>query len=90
MKEQKNLGVLQSQIEELQSRAIEVPVMQELGKPRETHVLLRGDFKQKGERVFPDVPKVFSKPELKRPMNRLDFAKWLVDKKNPLTSQGRR
>ena len=87
LKEQKNLGVLQSRIEELQSRAIEVPVMQELGKPRETHVLLRGDFKQKGERVFPDVPKVFSKPELNRPMNRLDFAKWLVDKKNPLTSR---
>ena len=52
LKEQKNLGVLQSQIEELQSRAIEVPVMQELGKPRETHVLLRGDFKQKGKEYF--------------------------------------
>ena len=61
--------------------------MQELEKPRETHVLLRGDFKQKGERVFPGVPKVLPSLDLKRSMNRLDFAKWLVDKNNPLTAR---
>ena len=87
LREQKNFKELQSQISKIQSRALEVPVMQELEKPRETHVLLRGDFKQKGERVFPGVPKVLPNPDLKRSMNRLDFAKWLVDKNNPLTAR---
>ena len=38
--------------------SIEVPVMDELPEPRETHVLVRGDFKNKGERVFADVPEI--------------------------------
>ena len=38
--------------------SIEVPVMDELPEPRETHVLVRGDFKNKGERVFAGVPKI--------------------------------
>ncbi|MAB60948.1 MAG: hypothetical protein CMO46_10500 [Verrucomicrobiales bacterium] len=81
------LKELQSQIANLESSSLEVPVMQELEEPRETHVLLRGDFKQKGERVFPNVPDVFLKDKSKGGMNRLDFANWLVDKKNPLTAR---
>ena len=58
---------------------IEVPVMDELPQPRETHLLVRGDFKNKGERVTAGTPKIL--PPLKakgsEPPNRLDFARWL-------------
>ena len=42
---------------------IEVPVMDELPQPRETHLLVRGDFKNKGERVTAGTPKIL--PPLK-------------------------
>ena len=57
--------------------SIEVPVMDELPEQRETHVLVRGDFKNKGERVFADVPEIM--PALSTTNgaspNRLDFAR---------------
>lgn len=85
--EHEELKALKSQITNLQSRSLEVPVMQELESPRETHVLLRGDFKQKGERVAPKLPDIFSNDKSNGSMDRLDFANWLVDKKNPLTAR---
>ena len=69
--------------------SIEVPVMDELPEPRETHVLVRGDFKNKGERVFADVPEIM--PALSTTNgaspNRLDFARWLFSGKQPLTAR---
>ena len=69
--------------------AIEVPVMDELPKPRETHLLVRGDFKNKGERVTAGTPKIL--PPLKakgsEPPNRLDFARWLFSANQPLTAR---
>ena len=69
--------------------SIEVPVMDELPEPRETHVLVRGDFKNKGERVFAGVPKIM--PALSTANgaspNRLDFARWLFSGKQPLTAR---
>jgi mono/diheme cytochrome c family protein len=57
-------------------------------KPRPTHVLMRGDFKQPGPEVVPGTPAVL--PPLKcrdsRP-DRLDLATWLVDPANPLTAR---
>ncbi|MFP6900059.1 MAG: DUF1553 domain-containing protein, partial [Opitutales bacterium] len=68
---------------------IEIPVMQELPQPRTTHVLLRGNFKAKGEEVKPGVPGIL--PPLahsnKRPINRLVFAEWLFSKDQPLTAR---
>ncbi len=62
-------------------------VMQEMDKPRDTFVLIRGDFQQKGEKVSPNVPK--SLPPLPDGMkaDRLALAKWLVAPNHPLTSR---
>ena len=38
--------------------AMEVPVMDELPSPRETHLLVRGDFKNKGEQVVAGMLKI--------------------------------
>ncbi|MBI3862165.1 MAG: PSD1 domain-containing protein [Planctomycetia bacterium] len=61
-------------------------IMQERGQPRESHIHIRGDFLRKGARVEPGVPAVLPglPADLKSP-SRLDFARWLVDPRNPLT-----
>src|SRR5262249_52544432 len=90
-------------------------VLQELPKPRETFVMLGGDFTRKGEKVGPGVPAVLPpRPPPPAPrgrgvggggrgprplppppsprggeggqrqLNRLDLARWLVDRRNPL------
>ncbi|PYT25849.1 MAG: hypothetical protein DMG57_23760 [Acidobacteria bacterium] len=61
-------------------------IMRELPNPRETYVQLGGDFTRKGVPVKPAIPAVL--PQLPADANtRLDFAKWLVDPENPLTSR---
>ncbi|MCI0457530.1 MAG: PSD1 and planctomycete cytochrome C domain-containing protein [Gemmataceae bacterium] len=64
-------------------------VLQELPKPRVTHVHLGGDFTRKGAQVGPGVPAVLhglgdAKPQA---ANRLDLARWLVDRRNPLVAR---
>jgi hypothetical protein len=61
-------------------------VMRELPQPRETYVQLGGDFTRRGVTVKPAVPAVL--PQLPAQANtRLDFARWLVDERNPLTAR---
>ena len=60
------------------------------GPPRETFVHLGGDFTRKGERVEPGVPAVLPALEGASPGNRadrMDLARWLVDRRNPLTAR---
>ena len=59
-------------------------VMRELPEPRATHILLQGEFLNKGKQVFPDTPSVLPSLEAENP-NRLDLARWLVERDNPLT-----
>ncbi len=63
------------------------PVMEELAKPRETHMLVRGNFLSKGDRVEPGVPAILPPLPAGQPANRLGLARWLVDEKNPLTAR---
>ncbi len=62
-------------------------VFEELAKPRETHMLIRGSFLTKGERVSPGVPAVLNPLPPDSASNRLAFARWLVDTNNPLTAR---
>ncbi len=61
-------------------------VLRERAKPRETHIHVRGDFLHPGALVQPGVPAVLPPivPRGDQP-DRLDFARWLVDPRNPLT-----
>jgi hypothetical protein len=62
-------------------------VMQELEKPRETHLLVRGSFLSPGDKVLPGTPAVLHPlPPDQRP-NRFGLARWLVDTNNPLTAR---
>jgi hypothetical protein len=65
-------------------------VSERVGAPRPTHIHVGGDFTRKGERVEPGVPAVLpalddSSPTT--PPDRLDLARWLVDRRNPLTAR---
>jgi hypothetical protein len=64
-------------------------VLEERDTPRDTHVLIRGDFLKQGAKVVPGVPAVLAPLEKKAGTvpNRLDLARWLVCDKNPLTAR---
>ena len=63
-------------------------IMRELPKPRQSYIHLGGDFTRKGAPVDPGTPAVLPPMEgvSGRP-TRLDFAKWLMDKRQPLTAR---
>jgi hypothetical protein len=54
---------------------------------RKQHIFERGNWLVKGKEVKPDVPKYLSEMPKDYPRNRLGFAKWLVDGRNPLTAR---
>ena len=58
-------------------------VMEELAEPRQTHVLVRGEYDKPGDPVSAGVPRIFPGEAT----NRLEFARWLVSAKNPLTAR---
>lgn len=66
-----------------------VMVMEELpGKPRQTHVLLRGQYNTPGEAVEPGVPEhLLGAWPAGAPKNRLGLAQWLTKADHPLTSR---
>ncbi len=74
----------------LRSRAESTPILWE-GKDnlaRKTHVFERGNWLVPGKEVKPAVPAAFGKiPKGKQPANRLELARWLVSRDNPLTAR---
>ena len=82
-------------------KPVKVMVLQERKTPRETNVLLRGEWDKKGPVVKREVPAVL--PALQRnevattdastddptaaAPTRLELARWLVDRENPLTAR---
>ena len=64
-----------------------VMVMEQAQKPRESFVLLRGEYDKHGEKVQPDVPASLPPLAADAPRNRLGLAKWLVNPKNPLVAR---
>jgi mono/diheme cytochrome c family protein len=64
-----------------------VMVMEEMPTPRETHVLIRGQYDKPGEPANPDVPAELPRLPAEAPRNRLGLARWIVAAENPLTSR---
>lgn len=62
-------------------------VMQEMDKPRDTTLLIRGDFLHRGDRVEASVPAVLNDFPADAPRNRLGLARWIVDAQNPLAAR---
>jgi hypothetical protein len=66
-----------------------VPVMVELppNQRRETHLLIKSNFLDPGEKVEAAVPAAFPPLPKGAPANRLGVAEWLVSPDNPLTAR---
>lgn len=62
-------------------------VMEELEKPRDTFILIRGGYDKLGERVTATTPTVLPPMTKDFPQNRLGLARWLVSSDNPLTAR---
>lgn len=70
--------------------AIGTFVYNDIDKPRESFIMVRGQYDKKGDPVEPAVPAVLPaipKASPDRRLNRLDLAKWLVAPENPLTAR---
>ncbi len=62
-------------------------IAKERDKVRETHLLVRGEYDQKGEVIPPGLPSILPPMPRGAPTNRLGLAKWLVDPSHPLTAR---
>jgi mono/diheme cytochrome c family protein len=66
--------------------AVTTMVVRERKTPRETYIMLGGDFTRKGRTVTPGFPAALpTTPQAAK--NRLDLAKWIADPTNPLTAR---
>ena len=65
-----------------------LPIMAELpaDKRRVTKILMKGNFLDPGPEVGPALPKALG-PKPDGPVDRMTLAKWLVDRRNPLTAR---
>jgi hypothetical protein len=83
---QEKLKVVRAEKSALEKQIPTSMVMEDMQKPRETFLLIRGQYDKQGEKVVPAVPKALgAKPQSAR--NRLELARWLVDPGNPLTAR---
>ncbi len=65
----------------------ELMVMQEYPKPKQAYILLRGEYNNKGDKVFPNTPESILPFPDNLPKNRLGLALWLTSKEHPLTAR---
>jgi hypothetical protein len=84
---QSNLRGAQAERDRFYATIPTVMVMEDTPKPREAFVLKRGAYDAHGDRVTARVPMVLPPLPPGAPNNRLGLAKWLVDRKNPLTAR---
>jgi mono/diheme cytochrome c family protein len=62
-------------------------VMEEMAVPRDTFILVRGQYDKPGEKVTAATPAVLPPLAPGLPTNRLGLARWLVDPAHPLTAR---
>ncbi len=79
-------GLRQSQAE-LDKLIPTAMVMQEMATPRDTFMLIRGQYDKKGDKVTPGVPEHIAPFSKDAPLNRLGLAQWLVGPSQPLTAR---
>ncbi len=72
---------------DLNAKIPTIRVMEDMPEPRATQILVRGDYRHRGNRVTADVPKTLPPLPADSKTNRLSLAQWLVDPQHPLVSR---
>lgn len=75
------------ELDTLLNQGVTTMVLKELPKPRKTTVFIKGDFTRPAEEVTPGTPAALHPLDVEGPANRLDLARWLVSRQNPLTAR---
>ena len=84
---QVQLDTLKTEQSDLLSRGSVSLVMDEKKDEPFAHILTRGAYADKGERVTPNTPAVLPQMATDVPKNRLGLARWLNDPANPLPAR---
>ncbi|MEM8669168.1 MAG: PSD1 and planctomycete cytochrome C domain-containing protein [Planctomycetota bacterium] len=66
---------------------LNVQVLAERKEPRDSHVLVRGEWDAKGDIVQPGMPPAVLPMPAEQTGTRLDLARWIVSPENPLTAR---
>jgi mono/diheme cytochrome c family protein len=81
------LAKLKDEEKQLKREIPETLVMEELEKPRDAHVFIRGLYKNLGDKVSATTPAVLPPLSKYLPHNRLGLAKWIASGQHPLTAR---
>ena len=65
----------------------EIMVIREMERPRQSHILVRGQYDKLGEPVSPNTPGSILSMDEGLPKNRLGLARWLTQTDHPLTAR---
>lgn len=79
------IAKLNSSLKQLAADTTEVMV--EMNSPRMTQVFTRGDYRKPATEVLPATPARLHPSNMTKSSTRLDLARWLVDKRNPLAAR---
>ncbi len=82
-----DLAELRRQHHEIPGTLVPVMLERPAPEPRETRVFARGNRLSKDELVGPGIPAMFKTGPSATAANRLDMARWLVGRDNPLASR---
>ncbi|MCU0247597.1 MAG: DUF1549 and DUF1553 domain-containing protein [Bryobacter sp.] len=88
--EQTNFRQLDAKLRKLKEDSYpltQAMVVAEEGTTRKTHIKIRGDWKADGPEVAPVTPAVLPPLRSEGRASRLDLARWLVSRENPLTAR---
>jgi hypothetical protein len=86
-KEREALRTIRLERSKLVDRLPALTVMKEFADPEPTHILKRGQYDQRLERVYPMTPSALQPFPAELPRNRLGLAKWLTGPASPLTAR---
>ena len=79
------LAKMREELTQLDKAIPTVMVMAEMPQPRDTFVLMRGEYDKKGEKVSAKTPAVLPALPDGLPTNRLGLAQWVTSPEHPLT-----
>ena len=89
-KAQAELAAIKSERDALDQTIPSTFIFKDLDKPRDSFVMLRGQYNKPGDKVEPNVPAILpplARNDSAQRANRLDLARWLVSLENPLTAR---